>query len=219
MSYLNSKFSDLEGRFQNVLSKSEKLSNQRDFLEKEKEKVEIEIDELEEEILLLKKVEELFKFLLDEYVHKYAESFSRVVTEGLQTIFYDQDLDFNVNVTQKRGKVHIEFETVRGDHKGQALESFGGGVAAVESLLLRILVVLKTGLSKYLILDESISSLSEEYIENMGSFLRKLCSQLDMNILLITHNREFSEHSDSSYKASEEIDQDGNDFLSLEKIK
>jgi DNA repair exonuclease SbcCD ATPase subunit len=201
-SEMKQRFSDLEDRFENVSSKSENLQNRREFLQEKKDSIEDKIESLQEEILLLKKVEELFKFLLDEYVHKYAESFSRIVTEGLQTIFHDQDLKFNVNVTQKRKKVNVEFETVQGSHKGQALESFGGGVAAVESLLMRILVVLKTGLSRYLILDESLASLSEEYIDTMSAFLRKLCSHFDMNILLITHNRSFSEHADNSYHSS-----------------
>lgn len=215
---LDSRLSDLDDRFDEVQSKSEELKNRRDFLKEKREEIEEEISELQQEILLLKKVEELFKFLLDEYVHKYAESFSRIVTKGLQTIFHDQDLEFDVNVTQRRKKVHVEFDTVEGNRRGQALESFGGGVATVESLLLRILVILKTGLSRYLILDESLASLSEEYIETMSNFLRKLCNQLDMNILLITHNRTFVEYSDTSYKASENGDGDDGRLV-LKKVK
>lgn len=218
MDSLTQELSDLDDRFEEVKSKSESFSSRRDFLREEKESIENEVEGLKDEILTLKKVEELFKYLLDEYVHKYAESFSRVVTEGLQTIFHDQDLELDVNVTQRRKKVYVEFETVEGERKGPALESFGGGVAAVESLLLRILVILKTGLSRTLILDESLASLSEEYIETMSSFLREMCSELDMNILLITHNRNFADHSDTSYRAFEEKNDEDKDHLVLEKV-
>jgi DNA repair exonuclease SbcCD ATPase subunit len=211
------KSEQVEEKHDRLSDQFEKAVYAYEHLLDEKSALEDEISDLREDILVLKKVEELFKFLLDEYVHQYAESFSKVVTNGLQTIFHDQDLEFDVNVTQKRKKVYVEFETVEGERKGPALEAFGGGVASVESLLLRVLVILKTGLSRHLVLDESLASLSEEYIENMSSFLKKMCDHLDMDILLVTHNRSFVDHADTSYRAYEEED-DGETYLKLEKV-
>lgn len=218
MTDLDNRLDGLDERFEDVKSRSSRLENRRDMIESTLFDLQQEVDRLEHDILRLKKTEKLFQHLLDEYVHSYAESFSSIVTEGLQTIFYDQDLSFDVRVDQKRSKVYIEFITKRGKKEGQALESFGGGVAAVESLLMRILVILKTGLSRTLVLDESLASLSEEYIETMSSFLRTLSDNLDMDILLITHNRLFSKHADTAYYGREEMNDQGDDHLVLEEV-
>lgn len=166
--------------------------------------LETEMEENRDKALVLAQVEELFKFLLDKHVNKYAESFSQVVTEGLQAIFVDQDLEFEIVVSQKNGKVWVDFETLQDGVRGPALRSFGGGVSSVESLLLRLLVLLKTGLAKYLILDESLAALSEHYVEAAGSFIRKMAEELDVNVLLITHNQAFLEHAHTAYKAEQE---------------
>jgi ABC-type thiamine transport system ATPase subunit len=115
---------------------------------------------------------------------------------------FDQDVSFDVVVSQKHGKVWVDFETVHDGNRGQALESFGGGVSAVQSLLLRILVILKKDLARYIILDESLASLSEEYVENAAIFLKKMCKDLDMNVLLVTHNKSFLDLADNAYEAS-----------------
>jgi len=182
----------------------DRLRAERSALVKRERQLEDEIAESVEKARILVKVEELFKFLLDKYVHRYAESFSEIVTEGLQAIFYDQDIEFEIVVGQKNGKVWIDFETVQDGVRGQALQSFGGGVSSVESLLLRLLVLLKTGLAKYLILDESLAALSEEYVDEAGQFIRRMSEELGINVLLITHNKAFLDHAHTAYQADQE---------------
>lgn len=201
-----------EQRYESLLRRSDKINATYQVLQDQKIAYEKEIEESRDAILVLEKVEELFKFLLDKYVHKYAESFSEIVTEGLQTIFHDQDIEFDVAVDQKRGKVWVDFETVQEGVRGQSLQSFGGGVSSVQSLLLRLLVLLKKKLAKYLILDESLASLSEEYVPNAGEFIKKMCDELDIDLLLITHNKSFLEYSDTAYEAS--LDSGGSLVLS-----
>lgn len=202
-----------EDIYKRLTKRADRVEAKHEMLVKQESDYESEIDEAREDIMVLAQVEELYKHLLDKYVHRYAESFSEIVTEGLQSIFYDQDLEFDVVVDQKHGKVWVDFETVQQGHRGQSLESFGGGVSSVQSLLLRLLVLLKKKLARYLILDESLGALSEEYVENAGQFIKKMCRELDVNVLLITHNKAFLEHADNSYEA----DLDAEGALILEK--
>jgi predicted ATPase len=203
--------SDVQSRYQSVVKKMDRVEARLDLMERQLVSYKDEIEVSKKEALVLEHVEELFKFLLDKYVHQYAESFSKIVTEGLQSIFHDQDLSFEVKVQQKHGKVWVEFETVHDGIRGQALEAFGGGIASVQSLLLRLLVLLKKGLARYLILDESLAALSEEYVENTGRFIQKMCQELDVNVLLITHNKSFLDHSDLAYEAK--LDSEGSLLL------
>lgn len=202
-----------EDLFTSLCKRADRIEAKHDMLANQESEYETEIDESRDEIMVLEKVEHLYKHLLDKYVHRYAESFSEIVTEGLQSIFYDQDLAFDVVVDQKHGKVWVDFETVENGVRGQSLESFGGGVSSVQSLLLRLLVLLKKELARYLILDESLAALSEEYVENAGQFIKKMCRELGVRVLLITHNKAFLEHADNSYEAS--LDSEG--ALVLEK--
>lgn len=204
-------------RYDRVLRSMDRLRAERAALVKREQSLVDEIDSNEDQIRVLTKVEELFKFLLDKYVHRYAESFSEMVTEGLQAIFYDQDIEFEIVVGQKNGKVWIDFETVQDGVRGQALQAFGGGVSSVESLLLRLLVLLKTGLARYLILDESLAALSEEYVDEAGQFIRRLCEELGVNVLLITHNKAFLDHAHTAYQADQDFSSE-RESLTLKQI-
>lgn len=191
-----------EDLFEDLCRKFERVDAKHDILARQAEDYAREVETLRGDVAILDKVEELYKFILDKYVNKYAESFSEIVSEGLQAIFYDQDISFHVVVGQKHGKVWLDFETAQGGgHRGQSLDSFGGGVSSVQSLLLRLLVLLRKDLARYLILDESLAALSEEYVGNAGQFIRSMCQKLGVNVLLITHNKAFLEYADTSYHA------------------
>ena len=192
---------ELEDKYELLRKRAESVRTKRQLLEENRQNYKDELKQLRHDKKVLKRVEELYKYLLDRYVNQYAESISGIVTEGLSSIFHDQDLEFGIEVSQKHGKVWVEFLTTKGAKTASALDSFGGGIVAVESLLLRILILLKTGLARYLILDESLASLSSEYVENCGNFVRKMCSELDVDLLLVTHNQDFVEYADTAYKA------------------
>lgn len=205
----------LEQRYEACMEKARQVETSHQMLLDREKDLQQKIEDLQAEDILLVKVAELFKHLLNKYVYEYAESFSEIVTEGLQSIYHDQDVRFAIEVDQKRGKVYANFVIEENGVRGAPLESFGGGVSSVVSLLMRILVVLKSGMARYLILDESLASLSDEYVEPCGDFLRKLCEELDVHILLVTHNQDFVDQSDNAYLGSS----DANERLQLKKIR
>lgn len=205
----------LEQRYEQVLEKARRVETSYDMLLEQEVNLQTKIEDLQKEDVLLEKVSELFKHLLNKYVYEYAESFSEIVTEGLQSIYHDQDVGLDIEVEQKRGKVYANFVIVSNGERGDPLKSFGGGVSSVVSLLMRVLVVLKAGMARYLILDESLASLSEHYVEPCGDFLRKLCAELDVNILLVTHNQDFVDQADTAYLGTAGT----NERLQLKKIR
>lgn len=207
--------SELQNRYEAVLEKSRKIETSYEMLQKHEANLQQAIKDLQAEDILLEKVGELFKHLLNKYVYEYAESFSQIVTEGLQSIYHDQDVRFDIEVEQKRGKVHANFVIEENGVRASPLDAFGGGVTSVVSMLLRILVLLKANKARYLILDESLAALSDEYVEPCGDLLRKLCSELGVNVLLVTHNQDFVDQSDNAYLGSS----DTHERLQLKKIR
>lgn len=168
---------------------------------KEVKRFEADIERIHQEELVLDQVSTLFRYLMKKEIYEHAERFSGVVTQGMETIFQDQNLSFRVEVEEKRGKVSVKFVTMEGDHEGDPLKAFGGGVAAIQSLILRLMVLKRQNLAPYLFMDESLAALSEEYVPVAAVFLKELCKRFGVNLLLITHNKAFQEYADHAYVA------------------
>lgn len=86
------------------------------------------------------------------------------------------------------------------------MESRGGGVAATVGFLLRIVVMLLRGgtnQENILVLDETFSMVSDEYLENVGAFLREIVEKTNIQILFVTHQKQFIEHADRVYRFSQ----------------
>ena len=199
--------SSLADRMEALVLKTERVETHAHAAKVRVEHLGTQIEDLASELAVLDRVSDLFKHLIEKHVDEYADSFSQIVTEGLQTIYHDQDVSFGIRVEQKRGKIYASFVTKQAGREGEPLKSFGGGVAAIESLLLRLLVLLKADLARYLFLDESLAALSVEYVEGCGEFLRELCDRLGVNVLLVTHNDGVLEHATRAYKGTMGADQ------------
>lgn len=194
----------IESRYEDAVDRGRSIDATYQMLKAERQSHQEDIEEWSRQRDILEHVEDLYRTLLDRYVYHYAESFSDVVTEGLQSIFYDRDLEFDVDVSQKRSKVWLDFQNrdLDSDVEGAPLDSFGGGVAAVESLILRVLVILKKDMARYLLLDESLGALSDQYVEACCRFIQTMCDRFDLDVLLITQNRMFEDYADRVYRSS-----------------
>jgi hypothetical protein len=165
----------------------------RDALGKQHSDNETEINRLENEDATLRLVASLIRSLADAEVKEGIEAVTKLQTEGLQEIFFDQNLSLEAEVTEERGKVAVNLLTVDAtaadyEIKDDPLETMGGAVATVESVLLRVIVVLRRQMRPVLLLDETLSAVAKGYIERMAGFLTTLCVRLDMDILAVTHD-------------------------------
>jgi chromosome segregation ATPase len=173
-----------------------------------------EIVLIKEEIDLLTKTSSVLKHLLDLMVKDEIEKMAGLITYGLKTIFDDQNLMFVPVITKKNEKMHIDLRTKRDDIEGFCIDSFGGSVAVIESFLLRVLCMLKLGLARLMLLDETFAPVSEEYISNTSKMVSELSKKLGMDVLLVTHQKGFMDNADHVYKATE-----SDKGLLMEKIK
>jgi chromosome segregation ATPase len=188
-----------------------KVEGLRDRLVAERAEKLASIDQLTNDIEKLLKVEELFRALMDQLVVKQVRALEAIVTDGLQTIFYDMDLYFESDIETKYNKVAIDFQIREGGIddplkvRGRPLDSFGGGTASVAALILRVLTVLKLKRLPFLILDEALLAVSDEYIAGTGKFLKALAETMNLHFLLITHKSAYCDHSDRAYQSHQEL--------------
>jgi hypothetical protein len=174
-------------------SMADKAIGFRDALTKQHADNTAEIKRLENEDATLRLVASLIRSLADAEVKDGIEAVTKLQTEGLQEIFYNQDLRMEAEITEQRGKVAVNLLTVDKKDEGieikdDPLESMGGSVASVESVLLRVIVILRRGMRPMILLDETLSAIAKGYIERMAGFLTTLCSRLGMDILAVSHD-------------------------------
>jgi ABC-type thiamine transport system ATPase subunit len=65
-----------------------------------------------------------------------------------------------------------------------------------------------------MLLDETFASVGEEYIANTGKLISELSKKINVDILLVTHQKEFRHDADRVYKVKE-----SKNGLIMEKIK
>jgi len=158
------------------------------------------------------KASTVLKYLLDHMVKDEVERMAGLITYGLKTIFDDQNLKFVPEITKKNEKIYIELKTNNDGIEG-GYKAFGGSVAVIESFLLRILCVLKKKYTRLMILDETFAAVGEEYIANTGKLISELSKKIGLDVLLVTHQKEFQHNADHVYRVRE-----SKDGLIMEKI-
>mgnify|MGYP006231098013 CR=1 FL=1 len=192
-------------RVSDLRSKVDRIKGRRDVVQSSLRTVESEIKLLEQEEDLLNLVSAMFRSLIDQEVADGVKAVETLQTEGLQAVFDDQDLSVRASIEESRGKVSVELITVHTKPDGTTVEGlakddFGGSVLTVQSVLLRVIIMLRRGLRPLLLLDESLPAFDANYISNMGSFLSELCSRLGIDILMVTHNPALFDAADRSYR-------------------
>lgn len=182
----------------------ERLKGRRDAARSQVEETRKEIKRLDADIEVLDHVGTLFRGLIDQEVTTAVKTVERLLTEGLQTVFSDQDLSVRAEVGVSRGKVVVDLMTVQKQADGTVTEglapdAFGGAVTTVESALLRIVVMFRRGLRPLLLLDETFPAFDVNYVTAMGRFMTLLCQKMGIDALLVSHNPALVETAKRAY--------------------
>lgn len=137
-----------------------------------------------------------------EEVHERLEG---LVTRGLQAVF-EEDLTFHIKTKTVGKRVDTEF-VLRSTHDGQMIETGimdarGGGVAAVTGFLLQVILLILHGAPRVLFLDESFAQVSADYEPRLAAFMDELATDLQLQIVMVTHSTGFEDVSDAVYRTS-----------------
>lgn len=131
-----------------------------------------------------------------------------IVNEGLKVVFSDNiEIKIISSILNNKTTYHIDI-TQNGVHGTQ--ESFGGGVLAVISLCLRVVMIIYCKRDRILFLDESLGFVSEVYQPSLSNFISQLCKRLGFNITLISHQPKMTAYADRIYEAYK--GKDGTEF-------
>ena len=182
-----------------------KVKTLQETEQKKVNNLDLEIAILESDLDVKQQAQGVLDLLAEKEVEEGVKTYIALLDEGLKAIFPEQDISQVAEITKIRGKVSVRLKTVvKGkdgiEVEGEGLDTFGCAVSTVQSLLLRVSLLLKRGLRPVLVLDETFPAVDENRVELLVDFLKALCSRLDMDILCVSHNTSLADSADRSYK-------------------
>lgn len=159
-----------------------------------------EISSLEAEVEVLGMVAELFRSLIDKEIEQTVASLKRLQDQGMGMVFPDQEVSVDASINVRRGKVSVDLATCQGESQGPVMDAYGGSVATLQSVLLRLQVIKRRGLRPCLFLDESLAAFDPDYAQNMSKFFQLVCKKMNIDMMVITHSEELCEYADKIYQ-------------------
>jgi len=159
------------------------------------------VEDLKLDVEELAKTEQTLLFISTKILGQSITNVDTLVTQGLRLVFDDQQLTFSTKTEKYRGKTSVKFELTDNGVVAPLTESYGGGVLVIVGLLLRVVTIVTLKMRRVILIDESLSHLSESYIPNASKLIKRFCSKLGFEIIMVTHQEEFAAHADTRYKA------------------
>jgi len=190
---------------QNLRSKADKALGRRSVVQSKLDDLQRKIAQQMQDEARLDKVAALFKTLIDHEITDGVQAVEKLLTEGVKAVFDDQDLWVEAEIEAKNGKVSVELITFQRNEDGTIVQgvsndAFGGAVTTVQSVLLRLAILLRRGQRPMLLLDESLPAFDQNYVGNMAKFLQSLCKRMGVDILIVSHNPLLVEAAHKAYQ-------------------
>lgn len=175
------------------------LENRKTQIQEEINRKEKESSWCRERLTHLHIAEKILQDVVEKVSKQNLLKIESFVNRALSLIFTDMNLSFKIEQDVKRGNNVYSFEILKDDIRG-SIHSFGGGVIAVISVVLKILFNIVTKRFPLLVLDETLSFLAVNYIPAMSEFLKTLSKEFNIPILLVTHQKEFAVAADNCFE-------------------
>lgn len=159
-------------------------------------------------LLELQQALQVFQVLEGTWHRSFENKLAGLISRGLSLVF-NEPLRFVLETKQRGDMSTMDFKLVQmvGDDElvTDIMGAKGGGVVAVVSFLLRVLILLasKPPLRPVMILDENFAMVSQEYVPNLAKLLRQLVDETGVQIILVTHEPLFGEHADVMYEVTQ----------------
>ena len=127
-----------------------------------------------------------------------------IVTAGLRLVFKDPDMAFVVEKkeTQNRGNSYRLLVRQKG-FVAPPIDNFGGGIVNVVAFLLRVILIKRFKLAKFLIVDEAFNNVNG--LQNqvrVSELMTKLCEDHGFTVMAVTGQQVFAQAAKRIYRVS-----------------
>lgn len=176
-----------------------------EILEQELSEVQEQLKEFEQYEQTLTQVSLLFQKTASFAREQSKKQIESIVTKCLQFVF-ETDIEFIIELSESRGVPVAEFYVQSNYEEGYAVKtkpelSRGGGVVDIIAIALRIafLQIHQPQIEGSILLDEPGKHVSDDFIFNLGEFVKKTSTLFHRQIIMITHNVHLSQICDKSF--------------------
>lgn len=147
-----------------------------------------------------KKSVESIKAIVEEMSAGGIRHIEGMVTSGLRVIFTDDTYTFHIEVLERGTAKTAEFTIENSQGTRTPLESCGGGIIVMASFLLRVYLIIRLRLMRFVALDEAFIQVSAEYCEGLMSFLHTLVEDAGFRFLWVSHSQNYINGADHVYE-------------------
>lgn len=126
------------------------------------------------------------------------ERIAAVVGRALQTVFPGCGYDFTIRFDRKAGRTQARMVFLKNGEETVPQDEDSGGVVDVAAFALRVACLLFSGNRRFLELDEPFAAVSKKSSGRVSSLLLELSKELDVQILMVTHNEELEVEGNDS---------------------
>lgn len=148
---------------------------------------------------------EVIKFLFDKVSVKGFGFLEQLATQALQMVFVDEDYKFVIKTGSRGSEKTVEFfvqETKDGITKTHRLSDCGGGIQVLVAFVFRVYYILKTGMRRFVAMDEALIQLSPQYYDSLLQFIQLLIEKFGFKFLWISHSPMLEGKVDKFYEIS-----------------
>jgi DNA repair exonuclease SbcCD ATPase subunit len=171
------------------IKRLDRFKGRRDYVQSQIEDIRVSLEEERSENESTEQAKEIIKSIAVETQREVGIKLGHIVTLAIEAIFGERRYDFEVSFVEKRGRSETEFWLIEPE-TGERMSPFdvGGSVVDIICIALKIAVWSLSKTINLLVLDEPFRFLSTRLHENAARFLDKVSKELDLQIILITHN-------------------------------
>lgn len=212
---------DLKSKIDYGYGKKEIVQNNLNEINNNIQSLEDEEQTLSKVIVLFQKTSEFGRIQAKKQVEE-------LVTKCLQFIF-ETDIEFQIDIVESRNIPNAEFYVVSNYSNNYKVKtkpeiSRGGGVVDIISIALRLafIEIKRPVIEGPILLDEPGKHVSDDYIFNLGEFLKQSSKMFRRQIIMVTHNNYLSEICDQSIRINIKdsisyIEKEKNDLSEINK--
>ena len=164
----------------------------------------LELRDVKESRAIQESALKILREILDTMAESHINSIVDMITYALQTVFHDRNYEVKLVIGESRSVNTAELvlvdKTTENVVESDIPDSIGGGVSAVIGFTLQVFYVMYFKLNRFMVLDESLSAVSSEYLPNLMQFVKMLSEKRGFIFLAIVHDTRFLNYANKTYR-------------------
>lgn len=185
-------------------SKYKTLLAQLDFVKNQKTDLIKQMDDAHKDLNIYEASIEYMKKIIDVLSRKHINHLEKLLNSVVQTIFYDKDYSIEFEISEYRNNNNLSIYLVETLDDGSTIKTDiknnGFGLKSIIGLILQVYFILYHNQAPILIMDESLSAISTNYIEYVRELIKSLSDEYGFYFILVNHDPRWNDLADRVYE-------------------